>query len=581
MAETQPMRGADTLAKTLTAAGVDTIFAMSGNQIMIAFDALLDAQIRVVHIRHEAAAVHMADAWARLRDTVGVALVPAGPGFANALSALYTAHMSESPIVLLSGHAPVARLGLGAFQEMPQAAMADHFAKASWTVDDPADIAQSVARAMQVAASGRPGPVHISVPEDILGGTVDQMPELPEASFNPTPAPLDGTDGRDTLDALAAASRPLILAGPTLARKNTVEITAELEDATGVPVIRMESPRGANDPCLGAVAEVLAEADTVLSLGKLMDFSVQFGNALHADCEIVHIDPDAAMLDRSRKLFDERLFCAAQADAIPAAKALIEHANRPSEVDPGWIGQVRDAIAFRPAGWSGLASDPNGPVHAVELCRAVQARLDSSPDSVLIVDGGEFGQWAQACLNAPNRIINGPAGAIGSAIPFAVAAGLAKPDVPVIGLMGDGSHRVPSERVRHGGTQWISLHAHCRQRCALERGISDPASRLRPAAPAFLRTERNPVRPGRGRSRLSRRECHPPGRTRAGARPGSEVQQGRLRQCRHREPPRARLTAGRRFRRRGRALKRRTQVRGPRAVSPNAGSYPKCARRCQ
>lgn len=439
MSESQPMRGADALARTLAEAGVERIFAMSGNQIMIAFDALLDAQIPVVHIRQEAAAVHMADAWARLKDTVGVALVPAGPGFANALSALYTAHMSESPVVLLSGHAPVGRLGQGAFQEMPQAAMAEHFTKASWIVEDPADIAPSVARAMQIAASGRPGPVHIAVPEDILGETVDVMPRLTEASFNPTPTPLDGADGRVTLDALAAATRPLIVVGPTLTRKSSAEIIARLEKSMEVPVIRMESPRGVNDPCLGAVAEVLAEADTVVSIGKLMDFSFQFGNALHADCHVIHIDPDPAMLDRSQALFGERLVCAAQADAIPAAEAISEHANRPSNTDPAWFGTVKDAIAFRPDSWTGLSSNPDGPVHAVALCRAVQARLDASPDSVLIVDGGEFGQWAQACLSAPNRIINGPAGAIGGAIPFAVAAGLAKPGVPVIALMGDGS----------------------------------------------------------------------------------------------------------------------------------------------
>lgn len=439
MAESQPMRGADALAKTLAAAGIERIFAMSGNQIMIAFDALLDAQIPVVHIRQEAAAVHMADAWARLTNGVGVALVPAGPGFANALSALYTARMSESPVVLLSGHAPVARLGLGAFQEMPQAQMAGHFTKASWTVEDPADIAVSIARAVQIAASGRPGPVHVSMPEDVLGGTVDRLPPLTDASFHPTPALLDGADGRKVLDTLAAAVRPLILVGPTLLRGDNAEIAATLEESTGAPVIRMESPRGANDPCLGAVAEVLAEADTVLSVGKLLDFSVQFGNALDPDCRVLHVDPDQAMLDRSRTLFGERLLCAARADAIPAAKALAAHANRPSKVDPAWVERVREAISYRPAGWKTLSSDPNGPVHAVELCRAVQARLDASPDSVLIVDGGEFGQWAQACLSAPNRIINGPAGAIGAAIPFAVAAGLAKPGVPVIGLMGDGA----------------------------------------------------------------------------------------------------------------------------------------------
>jgi len=439
MSDTQPMRGADALARTLAAAGVERIFAMSGNQIMIAFDALLDAQIPVVHIRQEAAAVHMADAWARLRNTVGVALVPAGPGFANALSALYTAYMSESPVVMFSGHAPVARLGLGAFQEMPQAAMAGQFAKASWTVEDPADIALSVARAMQLAASGRPGPVHVSIPEDMLGGTVDRLPRFTEASFNPTPAQLAGADGRDVLDFLAAASRPLILVGPTLARKVNAAVTAELLNATGVPVIRMESPRGANDPSLGAVAEILAESDTVLSVGKMLDFSVQFGNALHKECRVMHIDPDQAMLDRSHTIFGQRLVCAARADAVPAAQSLAAHANRPSRVDPDWVEKVRAAIAHRPPAWKTLASDPNGPVHTVELCRAVQARLDASPDSVLIVDGGEFGQWAQACLSAPDRLINGPAGAIGSAIPYAVAAGLARPGAPVIALMGDGA----------------------------------------------------------------------------------------------------------------------------------------------
>jgi len=439
MSDQQPMRGADALANTLVAAGVERIFAMSGNQIMIAFDALLDAQIPVTHIRQEAAAVHMADAWARLKETVGVALVPAGPGFANALSALYTAHMSESPVVLLSGHAPVSKLGLGAFQEMPQAAMAGHFTKASWTVEDPEDIAISVARAMQIAASGRPGPVHVSLPEDMLGGTVNRFPPLNQTAFAPTPAQIDGADGRQILDALVAAERPLILAGPTLARGEGADAATVLEKATGVPVIRMESPRGANDPCLGAIAEVFAEADIILSLGKLLDFSIQFGNALNSECHVLHVDPDPAMLARSRTLFGDRLVRGTQADVIPAARGLAAHAQKSTSIEDGWTDRIGEAVVYRPAKWKTLSSDPNGPVHAVELCRAVQAKLDASPDSVLIVDGGEFGQWAQACLSAPNRIINGPAGAIGAAIPFAVAAGLAKPGAPVIGLMGDGA----------------------------------------------------------------------------------------------------------------------------------------------
>ena len=109
MQNSDSVRGADRAAQALRAAGIETVFAMSGNQIMVLFDAFLDEQINVVHIRHEAAAVHMAEARAQLTGDVAVALVPAGPGFANALSALYSARMSESPMLLLSGHAPVAR----------------------------------------------------------------------------------------------------------------------------------------------------------------------------------------------------------------------------------------------------------------------------------------------------------------------------------------------------------------------------------------------------------------------------------------------------------------------------------------
>src|SRR5262245_1062244 len=117
-------RGADSLASSLAARGVKRIFTLSGNHVMPVFDAALDAGIELVHVRHEAAAVHMADAWSRLTGEAGIALVTGGPGHANAVGALYTALMSDSPMVMLSGHAPTHELGHGAFQEMRQADMA-------------------------------------------------------------------------------------------------------------------------------------------------------------------------------------------------------------------------------------------------------------------------------------------------------------------------------------------------------------------------------------------------------------------------------------------------------------------------
>src|SRR5712691_6564913 len=126
-------RGADALARSMASAGVRHIFTLSGNHIMPIFDAALDAGIALIHTRHEAAAVHMADAWARLTGECGIALVTGGPGHANAVGALCTAHAADSPLVLLSGHAATRELSRGAFQELRQADMAEPATKASWT----------------------------------------------------------------------------------------------------------------------------------------------------------------------------------------------------------------------------------------------------------------------------------------------------------------------------------------------------------------------------------------------------------------------------------------------------------------
>src|SRR5476649_2356275 len=142
-------RGAEALVKAMVSAGVRYIFTLSGNHIMPIFDAAFDSGIALIHSRHEAAALHMADAWARLTGEPGVALVSGGPGHANALGALYTAAMAESPVVLLSGHAPNNQLGMGAFQEMQQADIAAPLAKASFTSARAGDVARDFGSAIR------------------------------------------------------------------------------------------------------------------------------------------------------------------------------------------------------------------------------------------------------------------------------------------------------------------------------------------------------------------------------------------------------------------------------------------------
>lgn len=436
------LRGADIVARSLARAGIGRVFSLSGNHVMSIYDASLEAGLRITHVRHEGAAVHMADAWSRLTGQPGIALLTGGPGHANGISALYTALASESAMVLLSGHAPVGQLGSGAFQEMAQADMAAPVTKASWTVNRVEDLGDATAAAIRIACEGRPGPVHLSLPDDLLNAVLEdaRLPE-PEA-FQPRRLPLPEFAAREFAEALMAAQRPLILTGPASATAAYGAMADELEAATGIPVITMESPRGINEPALGAFAEVLAEADCILLLGKQPDFTTGFCRppTLSADCRVLQVDPERRAGERLQEAATAltRTPLQRRADMVPAAQALMAATPRRHDAQD-WYAEVRAAVAFRPPHWHEARGQTPGHRHPVEICAAVQPLLDDHPDAVLISDGGEFGQWAQACLKAPHRLINGPAGAIGSAPAFAVAASIAYPDAPVVALLGDGT----------------------------------------------------------------------------------------------------------------------------------------------
>jgi acetolactate synthase-1/2/3 large subunit len=433
-------RGADLLARSLKAAGVRRIFTLSGNHIMPVFDAALSAGIELLHVRHEAAAVHMADAYARLTGEPGIAMVTGGPGHANAVGALYTAQMSESPVVLLSGHAPNNQAGMGAFQEMRQAEMTLPVVKAAWTSASADSVGEDVARAIASALSGRPGPTHLSLPTDALEDTTSAASPA-AAAFAPHPLPLAGSDAQSVMERLRRARRPLILAGPAMLTRNGRARLAALEEASGIPVVGMESPRGVGDPSLGAFAQMLAAADCVLLLGKRLDFTLKFGQAPAFDpaCEFLQIDAEAAEFQRARNALGTRLVASITADVVSALAALTQDAQSGPIPAGTWRNDVNAAIRYRPPAWDTARSSTAGKLHPVQACRPLQALLDAHPDAVLISDGGEFGQWAQACLSAPNRVINGPAGAIGSALPFALGARVALPDAPIVTLMGDGT----------------------------------------------------------------------------------------------------------------------------------------------
>ena len=564
------MNGAGLLVDTLVRAGVRRIFSLSGNQIMPVYDACIDVDLSIVHVRHESAAVHMADAWAQITGEIGVALVTAGPGFANALSALFSARHSESPVLLLSGDSPVAADGAGAFQEMPQIDLVRPLVKTARRPSRAGRIGHDVAAAIACARSGRPGPVHVALPFDVLGTPAGEGCLVRAAELARRPRALPGPVADDVAGRLARAKRPIVLTGPSLNRSRAGARIAAIETALHVPVVAMESPRGLRDPALGTFADVLAASDLVVLLGKAVDFSVGFARppALDPAAELVVIDPDHRMIDRAYRIAGRRVVVSACADPDFAADALVSAvpaivAAGSGASDPAWCAEVADAIANRsvaveagavgtvagaavaaaaaaeagaadsgvvepaaakagivepavaeadvvepaateagivepavaeadvvepaaaeagavesatvesatvesatvesatvesatvesatvrpgavesatakPGAIESNAVEPAARFHPRLLCEAVQRVLDAADEAILICDGGEFGQWAQASCTAPVRIVNGLSGAIGGGLCHALAAKLARPRATVIAMMGDGT----------------------------------------------------------------------------------------------------------------------------------------------
>jgi acetolactate synthase I/II/III large subunit len=457
MAET--IRGADILVRALKQAGTSRIFSLSGNHIMPVYDALLGSGIEIIHTRHEAAAVHMADAWARLTGECGVALVTGGQGHSNAVAALPTALAGEVPVLLLSGHAPNAELGLGAFQELAQARMAEPVCKRSFTASTVEALAQEVASAIRTARSGRPGPVHLSLPTDVLDAKIEAPTIRGPSAYAAAPAPLSADSAAAIASVIARAERPVLVAPPALCTPAGRGAIAALSAAAGLPIAAMESPRGLGDPSLGAFAQVLAEADLVVLLGKALDFTLRFGRApaIPAAARFIVVDPDAALLARAAASLGDRIAVAALAGAAEAVAALTAaiapHGNA------AWAQRLGGAIAFRPSGWAALAGAPEGPIHPATLCQALSPYV-AAPDDVLVCDGGEIGQWAQAILGAPSRIINGVAGAIGAGLPFALAARAARPAGRILAVMGDGTfgfHMAEFDTAHRHGLPFVAI----------------------------------------------------------------------------------------------------------------------------
>ncbi|MFT5509775.1 MAG: acetolactate synthase-1/2/3 large subunit [Hyphomicrobiaceae bacterium] len=444
---TAAMSGAAHLVDALKADGVSTIFSLSGNQIMPVYDALIGSGIRLIHTRHEGGAVYMSEAYAQLTGKVGIALLTAGPGFANGLSAMYSARESQTPLVVMTGDAPLKLAGRGAFQEMDQQTAATALAKASFSVDRPGDMFDAIQNAIALAKDGTPGPVHISLHDDVLRDVADRQSSAPAV---PSPAELSSTQqaaltlAPEIAAQIKAAKRPLFLAGPSFARTAWEAKFKTFADETGIPMLALESPRGLRAPRIGALAQTMSEADLVVLLSIGPNFMLGFGQtpAFAETTKFICCHDNTEILrEATNRLGTDKVTTVPMSGTAALASLGSDgplNGLSPNATEADWRARVEEAISWRPSAWcEEPAAAP--PFHAASVAYEVGKFLDKNPGTSLTIDGGEVGQWCQAILDTSASVINGPSGAIGGSIPYSIAAKSARPDQPSIAMLGDGT----------------------------------------------------------------------------------------------------------------------------------------------
>ncbi len=295
------LTGGELVARVLAREGVGAIFTLCGGHVLPIYDACLRHGIRVVDVRHEQAAAHAADAWARLTRALGVAVVVPGPGVTDAVTGVANAFAARSPLLLIGGASPLGLKGRGALQEMEQVALLRPITKGAWAVPEPRLIPEYLARAIDVALTGQPGPVFVEIAVDLLMSTVDERDApLPVPGARGRPAPSPAAVER-VAALLANAERPAIVAGSGVYWDGGWAALARLAERAALPVFTNGMGRGClphDHPMAFQLARGLAlsEADVVLVLGTPLDFRLGYGQApvLGDGAQVVMVDAEAA-----------------------------------------------------------------------------------------------------------------------------------------------------------------------------------------------------------------------------------------------------------------------------------------------
>lgn len=429
--------GGELVARALAAQGVSTIYTLCGGHVMNIYDGCANNGIKVIDFRHEQAAAHAADAHARLTRNIGAAVVTAGPGVTDALTGVANAYEARSPMILIGGAAPLKTKGMGALQEIPQIGMFKDITKASFTIMSTEEIPAKMHEAFQIALSGRPGPVFIEIPFDVLFNAIEPPEIFPKVIIQPAAPEL--SDVAQMFEILRSAQKPIIIAGTQVYWDAGHSALRELTDQTGIPVFTNGAGRGTlpmNHPnCFkSARSSALREADAVILLGTPLDFRLKYGQeGWNPNAKLIQIESDPNELNRNRQAD-----VALSADSRLVLEALSEGLQgfRFDE----WLKRIQDIETKKENEQKQWENLNDSPVNHFRFGAELNQFIDEN--TIVIGDGGDI---VTACarvidITLPGQWLDpGPLGCLGVGAPFAITAKHLYPEKKVLLINGDGA----------------------------------------------------------------------------------------------------------------------------------------------
>jgi acetolactate synthase-1/2/3 large subunit len=451
---------AELIVEFLVARGVDRVFGLQGGHIQPIWDQLAQKGVRIIDVRDEGAAVHMAHAHAVLTGGVGVACATAGPGVTNCVTAMANAQLERVPVLLIGGCAPVPQDDLGPLQGIDHASIMRPVTRQSRTLRVADNVARDLDKAWATAAGdgAPPGPVYIEFPTDVLRAAVPPRLVL-EEFMRPKPPRLIPPDAHEVGRAarvIDAARRPLVVTGRG-AQGAAAELV-EFLDRSGALYLDTQESRGLVPPAHASVVgamrgRAMQEADLVIVVGRKLDYQMGYGSpAVLPNARLIRIADNWEELRENRR--GEVELYAHPALALAALAAALP--KRPPALDAEWTAALRAEHLRRSAKHAdSLASSPagkDGHMHPNRIFSALRQVL--RPDAIAIADGGDILSFARMGLEARSYLDAGAFGCLGVGIPFGVAASLAHPERQVVVISGDGAFGINAMEIdsakRHG-----------------------------------------------------------------------------------------------------------------------------------